>query len=319
MREFLAILALVASISAVHEKGVLRVADRRLVAGDTVQVSGMKFSKRAYVTMWFVGSAGRTRLMELRTDTAGRFRVAPLIPSNLSSGPYRLVVIAADGDEVGALDVEIVSVPESSQHGAHVAHADSMAEPTARPLALARAKRPWVIGGALAGIAIALVVGVLLIRRPSGAISSMAILLVPLMTSMLAAQQDDTAAVRRVVENVAAYTRAKDLAALDTTFARDAWVKVIEGAGVNTGWVDYRDNHLKLELADLGNMRYFNVEPQVRGNVAWAPFQYDLSVQSPQGTIVIEGRGTAVLEKRQGSWRVVHLHTSGRRRENPRE
>lgn len=130
-----------------------------------------------------------------------------------------------------------------------------------------------------------------------------------------AAQSNDTAAVRRVVEAVAAHTRARDVAGLDTIFAHDGWVRIIEGAGVNNGWVDYRDNHLKPELAELGNLRYFDVEPQVRGNVAWAAFRYDLAVDTPRGHVEVEGRGTAILEKRANRWLIVHLHTSGRRKE----
>ena len=128
------------------------------------------------------------------------------------------------------------------------------------------------------------------------------------------AQSDEMAAVRRVVETTAAHTRAKDLAGLDTLYAPDAWVRIIEGAGVNTGWVDYRDNHLKPELPDLGNLRHFDVEPQVRGHVAWAAFRYDLAVDTPRGHVEVEGRGTAILEKRGGRWLIVHLHTSGRRK-----
>jgi len=132
-----------------------------------------------------------------------------------------------------------------------------------------------------------------------------------------AAQQDDDAAVRRVLEAVAAHTRAKDVAGLDTLYAHDAWVRIIEGSGVNKGWVDYRDNHLKPELADLGNLRYFDVEPQVRGNVAWAAFRYELAVTTPQGRVEVEGRGTAILERRAERWLIVHVHTSGRRRGGP--
>ncbi len=133
----------------------------------------------------------------------------------------------------------------------------------------------------------------------------------------MAAQSNDTAAVRRVVEAAAAHTRAKDVAGLDTLHALDPWVRIIEGAGVNNGWVDYRDNHLKPELAELGNLRYFEVEPQVRGNVAWAAFRYELAVETPRGHVEVEGRGTAILEKRANRWLIVHLHTSGRRREGP--
>ncbi len=134
------------------------------------------------------------------------------------------------------------------------------------------------------------------------------------------AQSSDEAAVRRVVEAIAALSQGKDLAGLDTLFAHDAWVRVIEGGGVNQGWVDYRDHHLQPELAEFANFRYryFEIEPQVRGGVAWAPFRYELVVDTPRGHVEVDGRGTAILEKRRGRWVIVHLHTSGRRRGEPR-
>lgn len=130
------------------------------------------------------------------------------------------------------------------------------------------------------------------------------------------AQTADTNAVRRVVETVARLSEAKDAGGLDTLFAPDAWVRIIEGAGVNNGWVDYRDKHLVPELAEFTNFRYryYEVEPQVRGDVAWAPFRYTLVTDTPQGHVEVEGRGTAVLERRGSRWWIVHLHTSGRRR-----
>ncbi|MBI4410519.1 MAG: DUF4440 domain-containing protein [Gemmatimonadetes bacterium] len=130
------------------------------------------------------------------------------------------------------------------------------------------------------------------------------------------APTSDRDAVRRVVEALAEHTQARDLAALDTLYAPDAWVQIIEGAGVNRGWADYRDNHLKPELAEFESFtyRYYEVEPQLRGNVAWAPFRYELSAHGPRGHLEVEGRGTAILDKRDGRWLVVHLHTSGRRK-----
>ena len=56
------------------------------------------------------------------------------------------------------------------------------------------------------------------------------------------------------------------------------------------------------------------VEPQVRGDVAWSSFRYDLAVDTQRGHLEREGRGTAVLERRDGRWLIVHLHTSGRRK-----
>jgi len=126
----------------------------------------------------------------------------------------------------------------------------------------------------------------------------------------------DTAAIRRVIAAVAEFSQAKNLAAMDTLFAPGGGVHIIEGAGVNHGWADYRDNHLGRELAQFQNfqIRRFAIEPVVRGNVAWASFRYEMSVDTPQGHIESEGRGTAVLEKREGRWVIVHQHTSGRRK-----
>ena len=126
----------------------------------------------------------------------------------------------------------------------------------------------------------------------------------------------DTQAVRQAVERVAELTQTKNLAALDSLFAPDAWLRVIEGSGVNAGWLDYRDHHLGPELAEFTTirLRHYEIEPQVRGDVAWAPFRYELIVDSQQGHSEVDGRGTAILERRGGRWLVVHMHTSGRRR-----
>ena len=110
----------------------------------------------------------------------------------------------------------------------------------------------------------------------------------------LRAQGADETAVRRVVAAVASLQEATDIPGLDTLFAPDPWVEIIEGAGVNHGWTDYRDNHLKPELAEMRNLRYrfFDIAPQVRGSVAWAPFRYELAARTSSGQVEVEGRGT---------------------------
>jgi ketosteroid isomerase-like protein len=135
-------------------------------------------------------------------------------------------------------------------------------------------------------------------------------------SSSAAAQASDRDAVIAVIEAFAAFSQAKNISAIDTLFASDRGVHIIEGAGVNHGWADYRDNHLQPELEGFENFRYryYAVEPQVRQDVAWNSFRYELAADTPRGHVELEGRGTAVLEKREGRWVIVHLHTSGRRR-----
>lgn len=157
-----AIAARPASGAPVHEKGVLKLANRTVAAGDSVALAGEKFTRNAALKLVLVGVAGRFELGDARTDSAGRFERALLVPADLKAGPYRLVAVATDGDEVASLDVTIVEVVEAAEHAGH----DMTAEPSHEPLALERARSPWVTGGAWVGIALALVAGVALLRRP---------------------------------------------------------------------------------------------------------------------------------------------------------
>ncbi len=130
----------------------------------------------------------------------------------------------------------------------------------------------------------------------------------------VAAQSDEAGEIRSVMERVASLMKAGDLEPLGEIYAPGRGVHIIEGAGVNHGWEDYRDHHLKPEMEALKNFdyRYFAIEPQVRGNMAYTSFRYELAADTDKGHFEIEGRGTAILEKMDGRWRIVHTHTSGR-------
>lgn len=128
----------------------------------------------------------------------------------------------------------------------------------------------------------------------------------------------DVAAVTAVIEAVFGAAERRDLAALDTLYAGDD-LTVIEGAGIDRGWANYRDHHLKPELERFETLVYrpHEIEARVAGDVAWAIFRYDIQVTMGDRSIDNEGRGTAILEKRGGRWLVRHMQTSSqpRRRE----
>jgi len=135
----------------------------------------------------------------------------------------------------------------------------------------------------------------------------------------LAAQEgadSDRAVVKAIVEAVGAGMEAGDFASLDTLFSDSRGVHIIEGAGVNHGWAEYRDDHLAPELENFENFsyRWFGVEPVVDGNASWASFRYELAADTKSGHVETEGRGTIILQRRADRWQVVHLHTSGRRK-----
>ena len=119
-----------------------------------------------------------------------------------------------------------------------------------------------------------------------------------------------------LLERVSSLMQAGDLAPLDEIYASGRGVHIIEGAGVNHGWEDYRDHHLVPELAAFQDFQYrwHSIEPRVVGDLAFAAFQYELDAVTDNGPVAVDGRGTAVLERIDGSWRIVHTHTSGRPR-----
>ncbi len=161
----IAFLALLAPQIDAHEKGVLKLATRQLIPGDSVATTGEHFGRRAPLKILLVGTVGRRPLAEIRTDSLGALRWTLILPADVPPGSYRVVAVAADGDEVASVDVSVVaraSAPMSS-------HVHEENAPTARALALARARSPLVTGGALAIIALTFVGGIMLLRRsPAG-------------------------------------------------------------------------------------------------------------------------------------------------------
>lgn len=133
-----------------------------------------------------------------------------------------------------------------------------------------------------------------------------------------AAQQTavtDTAQVRTTIEALFAAAERGDLAALDTLYAGDD-LTVIEGAGIDRGWAQYRDHHLGPELKEFRNFRYrpSEIEGHVAGNVAWAIFRYSIRAEYRERELDQVGRGTAILERRGDRWVVRHTQTSSRPR-----
>jgi ketosteroid isomerase-like protein len=122
-------------------------------------------------------------------------------------------------------------------------------------------------------------------------------------------------AIVSTLEAVFAATEQSDYDALDTLYA-GADLTIIEGAGIDRGWVNYRDHHLKPELEEFQGFVYrpYEIEAHAEGDLAWVIFRYDLEIQLDERTVDNVGRGTAVLEKRDGRWVVRHMQTASRAR-----
>lgn len=138
-----------------------------------------------------------------------------------------------------------------------------------------------------------------------------------LSTVSVSAQQPDEA--RKIAEWLSGYDvafNAKDMDKLATYYHPD--VTIYEGAGVNIGWVDYRDRHLGPELKAFESLQFGHSNRQVHmlgDRAAVAISEYFIKAKMKERLLDNIGRETLVLEKQaDGEWKIRHSHTSGRAR-----
>ncbi len=113
---------------------------------------------------------------------------------------------------------------------------------------------------------------------------------------------------------------AKDLAALAVFYHPD--VTIYEGGGINSGWIDYRDNHLAPELESFQNLQFAHSNIAVTvlpgAQSAYATSEYSLKARMGEREIDSRGLETVVLVKGpDGNWKIRHAHTSSRPARRP--
>jgi ketosteroid isomerase-like protein len=126
------------------------------------------------------------------------------------------------------------------------------------------------------------------------------------------AQGSDEAAIREALLKSASTFEKNDLLGAASVWANDESLTIFESGHANYGWADYRDNHLVPEMGEMKNTKYAfsDIKIHLAGNTAWATLKYTISADLMENgkTRHVDGGGlgTAVLEKREGQWRIVH-------------
>ena len=134
------------------------------------------------------------------------------------------------------------------------------------------------------------------------------------------AQSGDEAAARETLLQSASSFEKNDIATATKVWANDESLTVFEQGHANYGWKDYRDNHLGPEMGEMKNTKYAlsDVRIHLAGKTAWATFKYAISADvidnGKPRHVDGSGLGTAILEKREDGWRIVHWHSSAPRR-----
>ena len=105
---------------------------------------------------------------------------------------------------------------------------------------------------------------------------------------------------------------AGDVTAPEQFVLADARFLMIEGEHINRGWADYRDHHLKGELADLAKVRFrlSGFQLQMEGGLAAVSFIFNILPKSGPEMDFGSGRATAVLLRTPAGWKLQRLHTS---------
>ena len=131
----------------------------------------------------------------------------------------------------------------------------------------------------------------------------------------LAAHDPAEHVVEALKQSAAGFERG-DMALLNKVWANDESVTVFESGHANYGWADYRDNHLAPEMKEMKNTKYTlsDIKVKMAGTTAWTTFKYAISADVGARHVDGGGLGTAVLEKREGRWQIVHWHSSAPRR-----
>ena len=130
---------------------------------------------------------------------------------------------------------------------------------------------------------------------------------------------DDASDALATLRAVFAAAERGDMLALDSLYDGDS-LTVVEGAGINRGWADYRDHHLGPEVKAMKNFFYrpVDIDVHVVATTAWLTFRYNLKADMNGRAIDNVGRGTAILVKRtvgsNSRWVVRHIQTSSRAR-----
>ena len=134
------------------------------------------------------------------------------------------------------------------------------------------------------------------------------------------AHETDEAVVRDALMKSASSFAQNDMAAATQVWVNDESLTVFESGHANYGWADYRDNHLGPEMREMKNTAYAfsDIKIHLAGKTAWATFKYtiaaDVTENGKQRHVDGGGLGTAILEQREGHWRIVHWHSSAPRR-----
>lgn len=120
------------------------------------------------------------------------------------------------------------------------------------------------------------------------------------------------AAITQVLDREAEAFRKGDLAGVTACWETEDTSSVIESGLANWGWADYRDHHLKHELAGMKitDHKRSNLRVVAGADMALATFEFRIQGTYEERAFDMAVMESVVLRRRDGVWRIVHVHAS---------
>jgi len=127
---------------------------------------------------------------------------------------------------------------------------------------------------------------------------------------------DDKTAIRQLLDTYAKSIDGADIELAATIWATDENRIYIHPRGTERGWSQVVKNFYGETMGRMLDRRRLDIKDvdiEVFGDTAIAVFEWEFhAVLRESGSpLVTHGRETQVLRRRDGAWRIVHVHYSG--------
>jgi hypothetical protein len=141
-------------------------------------------------------------------------------------------------------------------------------------------------------------------------------LLVIGMPSYLSAQENDSAALINIVDAIEKGWEQGDGTPFREHYLDFEGARYVESGGQNEGLTDLIEHHVEPEgdALDDFELSLSNVETNIEGDFAWviADVEFQALVKKDQRRIHSRGYETFLFRRVDGSWKIVHTHSSSR-------
>ncbi len=155
-----------------------------------------------------------------------------------------------------------------------------------------------------------------MVKHLASRIPTLGVVLALALPGYLAAQEDDDATLKAIIDAVEKGWEQGDGTPFRTHFLDWEGARYVESGGQNEGLTDLVEHHVEPEGDALSEFELdlTNVETHIEGDFAWAIADVEVKAIVNRDGRRIHNRGyeTFLFRRLDGEWKVIHTHSSSR-------